>query len=131
VRASRLLHELSGGAAPLFSRAALGARFDVDGRFLGPGYGEPSADGDEAQALWQRLGLPALDSTYSAKAAARVVAAVRAREPGPILFWSTKSSVPFPARAAPSSQENPGAEIPARIRAWLIRAERTLTPTNT
>jgi D-cysteine desulfhydrase len=128
VRASRLLHELSGGRAPLFDRAALGARIDVDGRFLGPGYGEPSAGGNEAQALWQRLGLPALDGTYSAKAAAHVVAAVRAREPGPMLFWSTKSSVPFPARAAPSSRENPQPEIPGRIRAWLTRAERTLTP---
>jgi len=122
-RAARLLHELSERTLPLFDSALLGARFHVDGGYLGPGYGEPSAAGDEAEALWQRLGLAALDSTYSAKAAARVVAGLRAREPGPLLFWSTKSSVPLPS--------TPGAEqaltvVPARIRAWLFRAERTL-----
>ncbi|HEX3777241.1 MAG TPA: pyridoxal-phosphate dependent enzyme [Polyangiaceae bacterium] len=127
-RAARLLSELSGGAVPYFERAALGARFEVDGRFLGSGYGEPSASGNEAEALWRRLGLPALDGTYSAKAAARVVASIRAAEPGPILFWSTKSSVSLPSHVAPGNpnQKKMPAPIPARIRAWLIRAERLL-----
>ena len=126
VRAARLLHELSAGAAPLFESSTLGARFEVDGGFLGPGYGEPSASGNEAQALWRRLVLPALDSTYSAKAAARVVAALRAREAGPVLFWSTKSSVPMPSPDSLKTKEDRGAPIPARIRAWLFRAEREL-----
>jgi hypothetical protein len=38
-----------------------------------------------------------LDTTYSAKAAAAVVAALRAGAPDPVVFWSTKSSVPLPA----------------------------------
>jgi 1-aminocyclopropane-1-carboxylate deaminase/D-cysteine desulfhydrase-like pyridoxal-dependent ACC family enzyme len=122
-RTARLLHELSERTLPSFESALLGARFHVDGGYLGPGYGEPSAAGVEAEALWHRLGLAALDSTYSAKAAARVVAGLRAREPGPLLFWSTKSSVPLPS--APSAQ--PARRVvPARIRAWLFRAERTL-----
>ncbi len=120
-RTARLLHELSDRTLPLFDSALLGARFQVDGGYLGSGYGEPSAAGNEAEALWRRLGLAALDGTYSAKAAARVVAGLRAREPGPVLFWSTKSSVPLPPSA-----NLPEQAVPARIRAWLLRAERTL-----
>ncbi len=126
-RASRLLHRLSDGRAPLFDAASLGARFEVDGRFLGSGYGEPSAAGGEAEALWQKLGLFALDGTYSAKAAARVVYGLRAQEPGPLLFWSTKSSVPLPsdvAEGTPPTKNGP--RIPSRMSAWLFRAERAL-----
>ncbi len=124
VRAARLLHQLSNGALPLFSRATLGARFEIDGRYLGPGYGEPSAAGNEAEALWRRCNLPALDGTYSAKAASRVVAGLRAAEPGPILFWSTKSSVPLP-EPDPSYAAERSTRVPPRIRAWLERAERS------
>jgi D-cysteine desulfhydrase len=120
-RAARLLHQLGEGALPLFGQAELGARFEVDGRFLGPGYGEPSAAGDECEALWSELGLPALDGTYSAKAASRVVAALRANEPGPTLFWSTKSSVPLPK---PVPEHAP----PRVVAAWLERAERRFAP---
>ena len=125
-RASRLLHALSAGKAPLFDAATLGARFDVDGRFLGAGYGQPSIPGSEAETLFERLGLPLLDGTYSAKAAARVVAAIRAHEPGPILFWSTKSSVPLPAGARARRSGDRAPAIPRRIEAWLRRAERAL-----
>ncbi len=128
-RASRLLHRLSEGRAPLFDSAALGAHFEVDGRFLGAGYGEPSKEGSEAEALWRKLGLFALDGTYSAKAAARVVSELRADERGPTLFWSTKSSVPLPrsiAQSAPQQKNAP--RIPSRLSAWLQRAERMLGP---
>lgn len=122
-RTARLIHELSGGTLPLFDRETLGARFEVDGRFLGPGYGEPSGAGSEAETLWRRLHLSALDGTYSAKVAARVIAGLRGREPGPVLFWSTKSSVPLPGVNAAGRGST---EMPAGIRAWLVRAERTL-----
>jgi D-cysteine desulfhydrase len=124
-RTARLLHEMSGRALPLFDSARLAAGLEVDGRYLGPGYGKPSRAGNEAEALWHGLGLAALDSTYSAKAAARVVAGLRAAEPGPSLFWSTKSSVPLPAANASANAEG-RAEVPGRIRAWLIGAERAL-----
>jgi D-cysteine desulfhydrase len=122
-RASRLLHRLSDGKLPAFDSATLGARFEIDGRFLGAGYGEPTAAGNEAEALWQKLELPALDGTYSAKAAARVIAGVRRNEPGPIVFWSTKSSVPLPSAVVSVDAER----VPARMRAWLLRAERTVS----
>ncbi len=125
LRTARLLHELSGGAVPLFSRAALGARFEIDGRYLGPGYGTPSAAGNEAEALWHRCGLPALDGTYSAKAAARVVAGLRAAEPGPLLFWSTKSSVPLP-QLNPAYEHERARRVSPRIHRWLEGAERSL-----
>ncbi len=128
VRTARLLHELSDRTLPQFDSALLGARFQVDGGYLGPGYGEPSRAGDETEALWKRLGLPALDSTYSAKAAARVVAGLRAHEAGPLLFWSTKSSAPLPPQNAKPSPIAAELVVPARIRAWLLRAERTLRP---
>jgi D-cysteine desulfhydrase len=123
-KTARFLRERVGSQVPYFDSAALGTRFEVDGRYLGPGYGEPSAAGSQAEELWQRLGLPPLDGTYSAKAAARVVSGLRACEAGPVLFWSTKSSVPLPSAA--------GAELsltqtPLRIRAWLLRAQRVLS----
>jgi hypothetical protein len=120
-----LLHELSGRALPLFDSARLGARLEVDGRYLGAGYGKPGQAGSEAEAIWRRLGLAELDGTYSAKAAARLIAGLRAAEPGPSLFWSTKSSVPLPPpRLTPAAEGS--REVPARLRAWLIRAERVL-----
>ena len=125
VRTARLLRELAGSSLPLFDSATLGARLHVDGRFLGSGYGEPSAAGEEAAALWHRSGLPMLDATYSAKSAARIVAGLRANEPGPTLFWSTKSSVPLPSSTP--EQRAHAAAAPVRIRAWLLRAERTLS----
>ena len=122
-RTAHLLRELAGSEAPRLDNAMLGARFEVDGRYLGPGYGEASAAGNQAEAQWLRLGLPALDSTYSAKAAARVVFGLRAREAGPVLFWSTKSSVPLPVAASAQALLS---TVPLRIRAWLMRAEREL-----
>ena len=111
---------------PLFDSAALGSHFEVDGRYLGPGYGEPSMAGNEAAELWQRSGYPALDGTYSAKSAARAVFGLRSREAGPTLFWSTKSSAPLP-RAAPTDARVAGhGALPPAVRAWLLRAERTL-----
>ena len=123
-RTAQFLRELGGSQVPRLDSATLGARFDVDGRYLGPGYGEPSGEGRQAEALWQRLELPALDGTYSAKAAARLLFGLRAREAGPVLFWSTKSSVPLPDGAA---SQAPLGEHPLRIRAWLVRAEHVLS----
>ncbi len=122
-RTAQFLRELGGSEVPRLDSATLGARFEVDGRYLGPGYGEPSAAGGQAEALWQRLGLPALDGTYSAKAAARLLFGLRAREAGPALFWSTKSSVPLPVPSAAEASLN---QAPLRIRSWLVRAQHVL-----
>jgi D-cysteine desulfhydrase len=129
-RTAQLVCELAGEQAPRLNTATLAARFEVDGRYLGPGYGEPSTAGSQAQALWQHLGLPDLDGTYSAKAAARMIFGLRAGEAGPVLFWSTKSSVPLPVVGGVGGVAGPDAALlsaaPLRIRAWLLRAERQL-----
>jgi len=122
-RTAHFLGELAGPSVPRLDGAALGARFEVDGNYLGPGYGRPSAAGRDAEALWQRLGLPELDGTYSAKAAARFVSALRTREAGPVLFWSTKSSVPLPVSDSGAAALS---ATPLRVRAWLLHAERAL-----
>jgi D-cysteine desulfhydrase len=124
VRTARLVHELSAGRVPLFGPRLLGAHFEVDGRYLGPGYGEPSEAGNEAEALWQRMGYPALDGTYSAKSAARVVSGLRAHEPGPTLFWATKSSAPLPPPRISQVGNAESRVVPERMRAWLLSAEQ-------
>lgn len=60
---------------------------------LGEGYGRPTADGDRACELFARDGVT-LDATYTAKAAAGLVALAR-RAPRRYLFWSTLSSAPL------------------------------------
>ncbi|HVJ15251.1 MAG TPA: pyridoxal-phosphate dependent enzyme [Polyangiaceae bacterium] len=100
VRASRFLAVLTGKPELELSAAELGQRFEVDGGFLGAGYGLPTPSGREAIALFAGAELAGLDTTYSAKAAAGAIAALRAGAQGPIVFWSTKSSVPLPAIAA-------------------------------
>ncbi len=122
VRSSLLLHRLSEGRLPLFGRAELSAHLEVDGSYFGPGYGRPNTAGNEAESIWKELGLPALDGTYSAKAAARVVTELRSGRPGPVLFWSTKSSVPLP----PGRGTQPS--TPAAMAQWLARAEHPLSP---
>jgi 1-aminocyclopropane-1-carboxylate deaminase/D-cysteine desulfhydrase-like pyridoxal-dependent ACC family enzyme len=65
---------------------------------LGDGYPHPTPLGTSARLLFARAGFPVLDDTYSAKAAAHLLArAKRGAERGPLLFWCTKSSVALPA----------------------------------
>jgi D-cysteine desulfhydrase len=120
VRTARLLAALVGKPALALDAAALGARFRVDGNFLGRGYGYASLSGIEAIELWGQNGMPPLDTTYSSKAAAAVIAAIRARQNGPLLFWSTKSTRPLPTL-------EPGAieRMPARMRRFIFEAEHS------
>jgi 1-aminocyclopropane-1-carboxylate deaminase/D-cysteine desulfhydrase-like pyridoxal-dependent ACC family enzyme len=96
-RTSRLLAELTGQRELECTARQLGQHFQIDGDYLGGGYGHVTADGREAIQLFERGGLPGLDTTYSAKSAAAAIAALRAGTSGPILFWFTKSSPPLPA----------------------------------
>lgn len=115
-RASALLVELSGDPRARIGRAALGATLEVDGAQLGAGYGEPTSRGHEAIALFQRTAGFALDTTYSGKAAASLLARLRRGAPGPTVFWSTKSTAPLP----------PGIDAPRGwlARTWMRRAQR-------
>lgn len=96
-----------------FERATLASRLRVDGRYLGSGYGRVTEAGSAAALRLGEFGR-SLDSTYSAKAAAALVALECA---GPTLFWATKSSAPLP---------EPGADFDSKVspalRRWMRRA---------
>ncbi len=111
VRTLRLLAELGGPRL----RPRVGqvlARLVVARGYLGRGYGRPTEAGLDAVLDAGSRGLR-LDTTYSAKAAAYLADHLE-RLPRPIVFWSTKSSVPLPA-ADPAAV----AAAPAAVRRWL------------
>jgi D-cysteine desulfhydrase len=62
---------------------------------LGRGYPHPTSAGSTARVAFANAGFAILDDTYSAKAAAHLLASA-ASQTGPVLFWSTKSSAPLP-----------------------------------
>jgi D-cysteine desulfhydrase len=62
---------------------------------LGRGYPFGTPAGAAARAAFAAAGLPILDETYSAKAAAHALLPAVLRR-GPVLFWCTKSSAPLP-----------------------------------
>ncbi len=63
---------------------------------MGPGYGRPSDEGERARTLFAEDGI-ALDSTYTGKAAAALLAIARARGARRVLFWHSFAPPP-PAR---------------------------------
>ena len=120
-RTSSLLARLTDNAVPALDRAELGSGLCIDGNYLGGGYGVPTPEGLAAMRTWRELGLPELDTTYSAKSAASFLERCR-NASGPVLFWSTKSSAPLPPVDVDALQA-----APLRVRRWLRRAERCLT----
>lgn len=117
VRTGRRLAERAGDAAFAVPRHALRAGLEVDGGYLGGGYGEPTAEGRGAiQAFREHAGFE-LDTTYSAKAAACALDRVGR---GPVLFWSTKSTAPLP-EVVPADW----GWAPSRMRRWIDRAQRS------
>jgi len=91
----RSLHRLErlGGPRVAIGLRELLARFVIDGRELGDGYGRPTARG--AEAARTLADAPRLDGVYSAKAAAALIRLHRAGIE-PLVFWSTKSAVQLP-----------------------------------
>jgi 1-aminocyclopropane-1-carboxylate deaminase/D-cysteine desulfhydrase-like pyridoxal-dependent ACC family enzyme len=71
----------------------LAARFTVEPRFLGAGYGYATAAGDRATELARRDGLT-LDATYTAKTFAAALELVEKERFERILYWHTLSSAP-------------------------------------
>jgi len=72
------------------------ARVDVDDRFVGGGYGVATPESREALELAARTEALFLDSTYTAKALAGLIASVRRREfddDETVLFWHTGGQV--------------------------------------
>lgn len=120
VRASRLLAERVGDRAAQLDAAALRPHLRVDGRFLGRGYGYATRDGHAAIAAFRERAHLDLDSTYSAKSGAAFLACAKTDAPGPLLFWSTKSTVPLPEIDLASAS----LRAPGHVQRWLERAAR-------
>lgn len=117
VRTGALLATLSGDARAALTPAEARAALRVDGRYLGGGYGVPTAAGRRAiDRLGRRV---ALDTTYSAKAAAALLD-LAAEGNGPLLFWATKSAAPV----APLDEHRIVA-APPRLARWITRARRS------
>jgi D-cysteine desulfhydrase family pyridoxal phosphate-dependent enzyme len=73
-----------------------GTAIQVDDRFVGDGYGIPTAESREALELAARSDAIFLDPTYTAKAMAGLIAYVRERrfsDPQTVLFWHTGGQV--------------------------------------
>jgi 1-aminocyclopropane-1-carboxylate deaminase/D-cysteine desulfhydrase-like pyridoxal-dependent ACC family enzyme len=69
---------------------------EADDRFVGPGYGEPTEESLEAQALLARSEALVVDHTYTAKALAGLIGWARDgrfRETDTVLFWHTGGQV--------------------------------------
>jgi 1-aminocyclopropane-1-carboxylate deaminase/D-cysteine desulfhydrase-like pyridoxal-dependent ACC family enzyme len=118
-RVSRLIATLARDDSLTVDRASLARHLRVDGRFLGPGYGHATREGEEAIAVFRRALGPNLETTYSAKAAAGFLRSVRERDDGPVVFWATCSSVPAPAKELP-------ADAPRGLARWVERTARAL-----
>ncbi len=86
-----LAHLRKAGLASAPRRAAVLRLVTIRHGFLGDGYGHETAAGREAAALFRDAGL-ILDPTYTAKAAAGMLASVRAQRGGVHLFWHTLSA---------------------------------------
>ncbi len=86
------------------------ARLDLRREWLGPGYGHPTPDAERAVALFRSATGIALETTYTGKALAAVLALRAAGQlPGPVLFWNTFNSVPLkPAEDLPDPATLPG-----------------------
>jgi D-cysteine desulfhydrase len=121
VRTSELLARLAQDPSLALDKATLSPGLVIDGARLGPGYGIPSEPGRVALESFREHELFALDTTYSAKAAAGFLAGARLSA-GPHLFWSTKSTVPLPAVSAETLRSAP--PVAAR---FLLRSERALS----
>jgi 1-aminocyclopropane-1-carboxylate deaminase/D-cysteine desulfhydrase-like pyridoxal-dependent ACC family enzyme len=69
----------------------LAARFILEPRFLGEGYGHPTQRGERATELLAREGLT-LDATYTAKTFAAALDLVEQGRFERVLYWHTLSS---------------------------------------
>ena len=114
-RASLLLARLSGDASAAIDPRVLSAGLEVDGRWLGRGYGHATTAGFHAARAFAAVENLTLDTTYSAKAGAALLDIVR-RNPEPLLFWATKSSAPLPG-----ALDEPAGFA---LNRWLQRARR-------
>jgi D-cysteine desulfhydrase len=101
-------------------RLPIGAKdFDLVRDELGPGYGASTPAAERAVRIAAEAGL-ALETTYTGKCLAALLARLRAASPGePVLFWNTFNAVDVAATAPLAADE---ALLPPRLRRLLARA---------
>ncbi len=116
-RTAALLGRITEDPRLAFDAGTLGARFEVDGRQLGWGYGHPTTKGIEAMATMREAGGPELDTTYGGKSFAGVLQRARRGAAGPLLYWATKSTAPLPRIDGDAPRDAPRA-----MTHWLERA---------
>jgi D-cysteine desulfhydrase len=113
-RVSTWLYAKTGDAVFDISRGELLSGLELDGSQLGSGYGQPTTAGLDSIAALSRFSF-ALDTSYSAKSAAALLARLQAA-PRVRLYWCTKSSAPLP-----DVPEVKLARAPERMLRWLDR----------
>ncbi|HSY21726.1 MAG TPA: pyridoxal-phosphate dependent enzyme [Polyangiaceae bacterium] len=99
---------------------SLPMRMTIDARFLGAGYGHPTAEGEDATRVAAREAGLVLDPTYTAKTFACALALVRSYDAGAavvagssptrrpcVLYWHTLASAPMEPLLAGTPQEEP------------------------
>ena len=90
------LADLIGPGPDAHARAIAAAEVEIDDRFVGDGYGVPTPQSREAIELLARTEALFLDPTYTAKAMAGLLAALRAgdfKDADTVLFWHTGGQV--------------------------------------
>lgn len=99
--ASRRLAFATARAIGLSRRASLRAasRIEVEGAFVGRGYGHVTDEGLRATKLAADAGI-VLDPAYTAKAFAAALARAEASPSSTVLFWHTLSTAPLPPAPA-------------------------------
>lgn len=85
---------------------------------LGPGYGASTPAAERAVAIAADAGLR-LETTYTGKCLAAILASAGAGPPGPVLFWNTYNGVDVAARAP---REATLADLPPPLQRLLARA---------
>jgi D-cysteine desulfhydrase len=110
-------NELLGTLDPAFPdlRDATGEFSFCDDQFE-PGYGLASEAVNDAVALIRQDDGITLDHTYTGKAFAALLAEAASGARGPLLFWNTKNSQPFPAEKLARGRER----LPAEFRKFLV-----------
>lgn len=98
------------------STAALFRGLEVDGGWLGRGYGHPTDEGEAASARAADHGL-GLDPTYTAKTFAAALARVESGAARHVLYWHTLSSAPMaPLLASAPAEADLAPELAALFR---------------
>lgn len=87
----------------------------------GRGYGQPTVEGEQARAILAETEGIVLESTYTAKAVAAMLAMLRDGGPlqGPLLYWHTYNALPLPL-----AEPGPGNHLQLPRSLWRFLQER-------